>query len=46
MSRPTEFVCEHCGYQGSDAGPGNASGNESVDEIQCPMCGEPVTPLR
>ena len=33
----TEYVCDHCGYRGRDPRP--------VDEIQCPMCGEPVTPL-
>ena len=33
-----EYVCEHCGYQGRDPLP--------VDEVQCPRCGEPVTPLR
>ena len=38
MSRPTEYVCEHCGLQGRDPRP--------VDVIQCPVCGEPVTPLR
>jgi rubrerythrin len=36
-SRPTEYVCEYCGYQGRDDRP--------VDQVQCPMCGEPVTPL-
>lgn len=36
--RSPEYVCEHCGYQGRDSLP--------VDEMQCPMCGEPVTPLR
>ena len=36
----TRYVCDHCGYEGSDdeAGP--------VEEIQCPMCGEPVTEVR
>ena len=38
MSRATEYVCEYCGYQGRDPRP--------VDEIHCPRCGEPVTPLR
>jgi DNA-directed RNA polymerase subunit RPC12/RpoP len=33
-----DVVCEHCGHQGHDTRP--------VDEVQCPMCGEPVTPLR
>jgi predicted RNA-binding Zn-ribbon protein involved in translation (DUF1610 family) len=35
----TRWVCDDCGYQGrtNDDGP--------VDRIQCPMCGEPVTPL-
>lgn len=33
-----EYVCEYCGYQGRDPRP--------VDQVQCPMCGEPVTPLQ
>jgi DNA-directed RNA polymerase subunit RPC12/RpoP len=35
----TSYVCDHCGYEGSD------EESPPVDEIQCPMCGEPVTPL-
>lgn len=35
--RPQAYVCEYCGYEGSDPRP--------VDQVQCPMCGEPVTPL-
>ena len=31
-----EWVCEHCGNDGVSSDP--------VDEIQCPTCGEPVTP--
>ncbi len=34
---PTKYVCEYCGYEGRDGRP--------VDQVQCPMCGEPVTPL-
>ncbi len=30
------WVCEHCGADGESSAP--------VDEIQCPTCGEPVTP--
>jgi hypothetical protein len=37
---PTRYVCDFCGYQGSD--PQSAP----VDQIQCPMCGEPVTRCR
>ncbi|HEX6878612.1 MAG TPA: hypothetical protein VF165_23335 [Nocardioidaceae bacterium] len=37
-ARVPAYACEHCGYQGQDPRP--------VDEVQCPMCGEPVTPLR
>ena len=33
-----EWVCEYCGYEGESPRP--------VDQIQCPMCGEPVTPQR
>ena len=35
MSR-MNWVCEHCGNEGESTAP--------VDEIQCPTCGEPVTP--
>jgi DNA-directed RNA polymerase subunit RPC12/RpoP len=31
-----DWVCEHCGSDGTS--------DEPVDEIQCPTCGEPVTP--
>jgi DNA-directed RNA polymerase subunit RPC12/RpoP len=31
-----EWVCEYCGAEGESSEP--------VDEIQCPTCGEPVTP--
>jgi rubrerythrin len=40
LNRPAgrpAYVCEYCGYQGRDPRP--------VDEVQCPMCGEPVTPM-
>jgi rubrerythrin len=33
-----EWVCEYCGY-------GSSSWADIVDEIQCPMCGEPVVPV-
>ena len=33
------YACDHCGYQGE------IPEVERVDEVQCPMCGEPVTPL-
>ena len=33
------YVCDYCGYEGS------ADTDGPPDEIQCPMCGEPVTPL-
>ena len=33
-----EWVCEHCGQEGST--------NEPIDTVQCPACGEPVTPTR
>jgi hypothetical protein len=35
----TRWVCDFCGYEGSTAG------DVPPDQIQCPMCGEPVTPL-
>lgn len=31
-----EWVCESCGSDGESSEP--------VDEVQCPTCGEPVTP--
>jgi DNA-directed RNA polymerase subunit RPC12/RpoP len=31
-----EWVCEYCGHEGES--------DVAVDSIQCPMCGEPVTP--
>lgn len=36
--RAPAYVCDFCGHRGTDARP--------VDEVQCPMCGEPVTPVR
>jgi DNA-directed RNA polymerase subunit RPC12/RpoP len=33
-----EWVCEHCGYESST--------DELLDSVQCPSCGEPVTPTR
>lgn len=35
----TKYVCDHCGYEGSDPDDGPA------DQILCPMCGETVTPV-
>ena len=32
------WVCEHCGHEGES--------HEPVDEVQCRICGEPVTPTR
>jgi len=37
QDRRPAYVCEYCGYQGRDPRP--------VDQVQCPMCGEPVTPV-
>jgi rubrerythrin len=34
-----DWVCEHCGDQGT-AAEGSVA---SIDELQCPSCGEPVT---
>jgi rubrerythrin len=31
-----EWVCEFCGHEDESSEP--------IDELQCPMCGEPVTP--
>jgi DNA-directed RNA polymerase subunit RPC12/RpoP len=31
-----EWVCGYCGSEGESSEP--------ADEIQCPTCGEPVTP--
>jgi predicted RNA-binding Zn-ribbon protein involved in translation (DUF1610 family) len=36
---PTRWVCDFCGYEGA------APGDVPPDQVQCPMCGEPVTPL-
>ncbi len=35
----TRYACDYCGHQGriDDAEP--------VETVQCPMCGEPVTPI-
>jgi DNA-directed RNA polymerase subunit RPC12/RpoP len=30
------WMCEYCGNDGES--------DEPVDELQCPTCGEPVTP--
>jgi len=35
----TPYVCDHCGHEGQ------APDGEPVDAVQCPRCGEPVTPL-
>lgn len=35
--RSPAYVCDYCGWKGRDPRP--------VDQVQCPMCGEPVTPL-
>jgi DNA-directed RNA polymerase subunit RPC12/RpoP len=35
----TRYVCDYCGHQGK------VPGDEPAERIQCPMCGEPVTPL-
>jgi hypothetical protein len=35
---PTRWVCDFCGYEGS------TTDDVPPDEVQCPMCGEPVTP--
>jgi hypothetical protein len=35
----TRYVCDYCGHEGT------VPGDEPVDSVQCPMCGEPVTPL-
>ena len=34
----TAYICDHCGYEGSDPT------GTPMDQILCPMCGEPVTP--
>jgi hypothetical protein len=35
----TRYVCDYCGHEGE------VPRGEIPDRIQCPMCGEPVTPL-
>jgi DNA-directed RNA polymerase subunit RPC12/RpoP len=35
----THWVCDTCGNEGE------TRPEQSVDEVQCEMCGEPVTPL-
>jgi len=35
----TLYACDYCGYEGRDEEA------RLVEEILCPMCGEPVTPL-
>ncbi|MDX6324528.1 MAG: hypothetical protein QOK15_882 [Nocardioidaceae bacterium] len=34
-----EWVCDYCGNTGHTR-PG-----ETTDEVQCPVCGEPVVPI-
>ena len=34
-----EWVCDTCGQQGE------TSQDVVPDDVQCPVCGEPVTPL-
>lgn len=36
----TRWVCDYCGYQG------RTQEDIPVEQVQCPQCGEPVTPLR
>lgn len=35
----TSYVCDYCGHEGK------APSDRPVEHVQCPMCGEPVTPL-
>ena len=35
----TEYACDFCGYQARV----RLHPRDTVDSIQCPMCGEPVT---
>jgi hypothetical protein len=35
----TRWACDFCGYEGS------APADVPPDQVQCPICGEPVTPL-
>lgn len=35
----TRYACDYCGHEG------DVPRGQMVEEIQCPMCGEPVTPL-
>ena len=35
----TRYACDYCGHEGK------VPGDEPPERIQCPMCGEPVTPL-
>lgn len=37
MAVPIDVACEFCGWDGTVVA-------DIVDEIQCPMCGEPVFP--
>jgi predicted RNA-binding Zn-ribbon protein involved in translation (DUF1610 family) len=39
MGDRIEYACEHCGYRG------RAREGTDIDQIQCPMCGEPVVPV-
>jgi predicted RNA-binding Zn-ribbon protein involved in translation (DUF1610 family) len=34
----TEYTCDYCGYEGT------VPVDRPIDEIQCPQCGEFVTP--
>ena len=33
------WICDFCGYEGS------APDRADSDQVQCPMCGEPVMPV-
>ncbi len=35
----TRYACDYCGHEG------RIDDGEPVDTLQCPMCGEPVTPI-
>ena len=35
----TRYACDYCGHEG------DVPDGEPVDAVQCPRCGEPVTPL-
>lgn len=35
----TRYACDYCGHEG------RVADDQPVEMVQCPVCGEPVTPV-